>query len=303
MRFPGNVKVDHPNVRYVDISGITFIVANGVNAYNPGHADHPFYSPSSAYWDIHFVEDGVASSDVTCLVIDQFYDDAFFHWVFESAIFLPYMSEINKIYPSTQVICSRKKDFKTLFYNYFSINLINYETSANPSYTYIFPMLINNQNDNYMSEDYKLLINRFFKLFECPKQSIEHEYLILPRQTKENYANNNRQAPLHSLLENFQKYDHDVLHTDIVSDLSTQISKVRSANTVIVVDGSAFLVNGVFMNGQNIVVLSIGVSTKEQSDEWSKMRYIIDMIKHKNTVTYYPSEIAYLETLPKDHVC
>ena len=56
------------------------------------------------------------------LIIDTTIDDAFGHWVFESAIYLQLFIELKKTYPNIKIHLKRPKKYKKIFIEYFNIN-------------------------------------------------------------------------------------------------------------------------------------------------------------------------------------
>ena len=73
-------------------------------------------------WIVHTDASAATSSSAPAyLIIDHYSSDAFAHWIYESAIYLPAYSTLKEIYPSLKLVLSAKKDFKRLFCNYLKI--------------------------------------------------------------------------------------------------------------------------------------------------------------------------------------
>lgn len=51
------------------------------------------------------------------LIIDTKDYDAFGHWVFESAIYIPFYIKLKEIYPNIKIHLKSKKKFKDIFLN------------------------------------------------------------------------------------------------------------------------------------------------------------------------------------------
>jgi len=232
-------------------------------------------------------------------VIDLTFHDAFAHWVYESAIYLPIFSKLKKLYPTLKVVLKEKKQFKLLFLKFFGImeTDIIYDVDMKPNNICLFPSPISALNDNHtMTDNYKQIILQFIMVFsQCRVEPQQYDYIILPRQTKENYKHNDRIYDMNAIYEaiNSTTKKYSILHTDTIVDLKDQITAIQSASTVILTDGSPFLVNNLFCNHQKLFVLDI--VTQYQSSFLFKQNYIIETIcrLHNNTYTYLSKHISH----------
>ena len=181
-------------------------------------------------------------------------------------------------YPITLHIKHNRK-FKSLFFDYFSINDISNTLDQNNIFIFVSP--ISELNDNNISDDYKRQVEEFIKLF--PIKDIKTiDNILLPRGDKENYPGNNRVCDTSDI----EKYVKTILYTDTIDDLKIQINTINISKNIFVLDGSAFLVNSLFAFHSNIIVL--GDIVVVQSNNYCKMAYILELIKKNNNVIFIP---------------
>ena len=215
---------------------------------------------------------------MTSVPIDSPDNEAFCHWVFESAILLPKLSEQQE-----NIVLANKKTYKTLFCRYFRISdeKIEYDSTK---FSSSFRLI-----DKPIKKEYPLLLEIFFNKFSSSVNS-EVDFVIMPRQKKENYIPNDRVCPLTPFLHLFEKsgYTYRIVNTDEIADLQTQIDLVNSGKNLVVVDGSAFLVNGMFCSERNIYVISTNL-IEEQSKIYPMINLIYEKIKQRNNVTFIKS--------------
>jgi hypothetical protein len=209
--------------------------------------------------------------------IDSPDNEAFCHWVFESAILLP---ELRK-----GIVLSSKKTYKTLFCRYFGIRDDEIRYDPNRLADMSFRLI-----DNTIPQGYPQLLETFFTKFSSSVIP-DVDFIVMPRQKKENYTPNDRPCPLTPFLDVFQKSrrTHRIVHTDDITNLQTQIDLVNSGRNLVVVDGAAFLVNGMFCSGKHIYVISCSL-VEEQSKIYPMMKLIYDKIKEKNNVTFIKAD-------------
>lgn len=231
--------------------------------------------------------------------------DAFGHWVYESAIYLPIFEKIKEKYPGIKIVLKGKKSYKLFFLNFFNIMEIDivYNNEINSNNVCIFPSPISllNNNSNF-TDTYKSILFNFLTIFSNYQRSIEsyqYDYVILPRQTKENLKENDREYNMESVYAaiNTITNNHYILHTDTITNIYDQIAKVRSASNVILTDGSPFLVNNMFCKNQKIFIFD--TITQNQSANYIKLKYIRDMISelNNNTYTYLSKDVSVNELI------
>jgi hypothetical protein len=194
------------------------------------------------------------------------------HWVYESAIYLELFIKLKQKYGNIKLVISGKKVFKKLFLNIFNIfdddilyldnndsnkTEIPSELSSN---TCIIPSPISNLLSPTCHDLWQKQLIRFIEFFS--RISIENtesvDYLIMPRQTKENYQSNNRIIDFSNIINFFNNssYKTELLNTDTVTTLVQQIEKVRSARNIILTDGGAFSLNLLFCKNKTFYVIT-----------------------------------------------
>lgn len=212
-------------------------------------------------------------------VIDTISDEAFSHWVFESAIYLPIFKELQKLYPEIKLVLRTKKTFKTLFCNFFEIDPVY---KIEPNNLCFFPSPISSQNDKTITEDLKKQIYIFRSYFQGESE-IKYENIVMPRQTKENYKYNDRQYNFEPLIKQLQPY---ILNTDEITDLNQQINTVQSGKNIYLSEGAPFLVNGLFCKNKNIFIVYPTSTYINQEHEYIKIKFIFDLHREFNKVSY-----------------
>jgi len=250
-------------------------------------------------FDTHRIETCEKTDDIVksnkveyYFAIDLLFDDAFGHWVYESAIYLPIYNKLKDKYPNIKILLKEKKTYKLFFLNFFNImeRDIVYNNEINSNNVCIFPSPISPLNNNSNFTDiYKSILYNFCTIFSNYQKCIEpyqYDYVILPRQNKENYKGNDREYNLESVYESISTITNKyyIIHTDMITNIYDQISRVRSASNVILTDGSPFLVNNMFCKNQKLFVFD--TITTNQSANYIKLKYIQDMISELNNNTY-----------------
>jgi hypothetical protein len=241
---------------------------------------------------------------------DTIYENAFGHWVFECAIYLPLYKLLRARIPNLKLYLKSAKTYKTLFCKYFDIHKddVVYEFDVAHQSVCYFPSPISALNVPCLHTDYVKHLDLFwdnFRLFNarnhhevdlnvCGHTGIDavesHVVTVLPRQKKENYNSNDREVPFNKIIEYVTTIpDHVLLHTDAVEDLQHQIEVLRKSKIIVLTDGAAFHVNGMFCYNKNIIV-SGPLFSKTQGCTFHKSGYIIEKIIRQNKSVLFISE-------------
>jgi len=225
--------------------------------------------------------------------IDLIYHDAFGHWVYESAIYLPLFHSLKQLYPNIKLVLKEKKKYKWLFLKFFSIQEsdVIYDSEMQKYNICLFPSPISSLNDNeYFNNTYTDIINNFIQLFNTiniPAESKKYDCIVMPRQTKENYIGNNRFYSMDFIYRFIEdnSLTYFTLNTDDIDDLTEQIKAIQSATTVILTDGSPFHVNLLFCKHQRIHI--IDTITQEQQKIFQKKKYTIETVSKLNNCEFH----------------
>lgn len=234
-------------------------------------------------WDIDVSSDEIDDEPQYYLIIETSSNEAFAHWIFECAIYLPLFHLLKMKFPNLQLHIQNNRTFKTLFCDYFKISEISNELKSNN--ICFFPLPISSLNHKTISEEFKNHVNEFSKYFNKIIHEKSIEILFMPRGSKENYHGNPRQHDT-SDIENIFKTKKNVfiLYTDNVNDIKNQIEIVNKSKMIFVPDGSAYLVNGMF--AKNSVIKVLGNVVFGQANLYPKMRFLCDLIESNNNVEY-----------------
>ena len=214
------------------------------------------------------------------LLFETCFDAAFGHWIYESAIFLPYYHELKHKYPKLKILVKRnpKRTYKKLIFN--ALNIVDDEifwidNIDKFSSTIVYEKIpINNvcisspnQYSNTLPIKHydllkELIINFKEKLLDnlnikYPlEKSIEN--LFLPRSKNgENYQPNERQinySQVYDLLKDKEYKEYDTVNTENFKD---QIELLISAKNIFIDWGSSFVVNVLFSRNSNIFLSGV----------------------------------------------
>lgn len=243
------------------------------------------------------------NSDILHLFILEPHCDAVGHWTYEAAIYIPLYLILKSKNPSLKLAIMTRKKLKTLFFNLFSIPESDIYISDTIAAKYInlpknnlciFPSPIAHQHLKEIDPYFIIQLKYFISLFNSIPISdkIENDWLLLPRQIKENFISNDRYVSYTNLYKFFKESNlsYSILHTDNTISLETQIKSLRVSKYIIVPDGGASVLNFLFCKNKTFFIVddfSIGQNLN------NPLAYIlhatlIEMNKH--TVYYTKDE-------------
>lgn len=210
--------------------------------------------------------------------------EAFAHWIIEGAIHIPIFKKIKCIYSNIKLHLHICKKFKTLFLNYFNINENDISYTLEPNNECFIPepfTFFDNKSD--CSLHFRYVVNFFNSIRPeiLPEKDID--ILFLPRQTKENFIDNNRIHNTKQLEDAILLMNNCyVLHTDNITDIKDQINFILRAKNIIVTDGSPYLINSLISLNANIIC--IGGCVLYQIRVYTEMRMLQTIIELNNKV-------------------
>lgn len=219
------------------------------------------------------------------LILDTTFSDALFHWIAECIVFFPLFTILKNIYPNLKIIFKTPKNYHTIIGKFFHImeEDISYSIGTYNNICF-FPNPITALNmDNSISDEYIMYANKMIEYFNTEK-TIEKtiETLILPRQINSNSNSNQQSGQRNSncidIINNIENIE--ILDTDKITDFKEQIKKIKKAKTIIVTDGSPYLLNGLFAYNSKIIVL--GDMVKGHCNHQIKSKFYNELIKSKN---------------------
>jgi hypothetical protein len=232
------------------------------------------------------------------------FHEAFCHWVFESAIFLPFVKNFTS-YDNFFVLVNKNNErkYKKSFFKLFNIDdkniqyidnlethtdTVSYKNIPNNNISIVCRNFILNQvssslNDNLI-ENYTFLINHFRKIIlsdiHCEKQI---ENLFLPRSKIENYIPNDRRINydgLYALLNNKECVIYDTQETD---NFIKQVIIVQKSKNIYTYWGSSFYVNGFFSKECNIYIAMNGFNYN-CDNHFTICKIIKNVIENNNNI-------------------
>jgi len=256
----------------ITISNITFDIRKNVkDIFTDIHTGNKSYT---------FYEEPINKDNLKIFFLFEApFHEAFCHWVFESAIFLPFVKNFTS-YDNFFILVNKNNErkYKKSFFKLFNINdknieyIDNLETHTNNvSYknvtknnisivcrNFILNQIPSSLNKNLI-ENFTFLINHFYetivKDFYCEKQI---ENLFLPRSKIENYLPNDRQInydSLYTMLNNKKYVSYDTQATD---NFIEQVILLQKSTNIYTYWGSSFYVNGFFSKECNLYIAMNG---------------------------------------------
>ena len=216
--------------------------------------------------------------------------DAFAHWVFESAIYLPLFQFLKYKYPNCKIWIRNKRSYKYLFTRFLGIHDtdIVFEPAEGANEC-IFPEPIMWLNDE-KEPRWEMQVRAFHNLLHGVVNKTV-DVCLMPRQSKENavyFPRTYNVQPIRDALSALS-ISHSVCETDGIQTLDEQIHAVRSAKFVIVTDGSPFWVNGLLSKQATIIIL--GHDCEKISRMHARYQFLYTMILEQNisvhTVRYH----------------
>lgn len=252
-------------------------------------------------WKIELNEN-IDTANKNIFFICEITPTAISHWVYESAVYLELFKLLKEKYNTIKLIIIGKRIFKNLFFNLFGISesdiiyqdisptenmyIIPNEYASN---TCIFPSPISSILCKSVNTAYTEHLIRFCNYFN--RINIENTYtietLIMPRQKKENFVNNDRCVDFSHILNFYtaNNLNHIVLHTDDITDINHQIALLRSARQIIVCDGAAFSLNLLFCSNKDFYV--INRFSELQQVYYPMAKYLIQTLCSINNNKYF----------------
>jgi hypothetical protein len=238
-------------------------------------------------------------------IIDTLYNEAVSHWVYESSIYLEAFNYLYKINNNIKLHLKTMKNYKKIICNYFGIseNCIVYDIDSSKPNTCYFPKYSKSTNMHLVDTNYIMNIDKLYESFNKNTISSQKsvDICLLPRQSKENYVTNDRIISVNLLIDylnNSKKYSFDILESDRIDRFIDQIERVKAASIIILSDGAALSINGIFCKDKKILV--IGNFSLDQEKHHPRGKFIATKIREQNEVFYFDNQegvLKYLEEL------
>lgn len=211
-------------------------------------------------WDVEYSENSNQGEHMTFLYIDSAQAEAFAHWVFESAFYLPVFQKLKEKHPQIKLLSFLNKNYMKAMYAALNItedDVVHEIGSSNN--TVFFPecssLAIHEHCDLYMRH-----LKKFYQELTggLPTPTKTLDILYLPRGTLENFKANDRTIPCQSqLVESLpQRFSNSLVYfTDSTKNMRDQIAIVRSASIIVLDYGSNLMFNGFFAENAKVLVI------------------------------------------------
>ncbi len=250
--------------------------------------------PRNLYgWDVRYSPESAETPTSFYFCIDGIYHEAWSHWVDESAIYLPLYLKLKNLFPGIKLYSFGKKGYKTAMYRAFGIDLEDVVyTIDDTSNEFMFPRYISLGDHRQPYLFYKHA-QVFYKslVAKLPEPEKDIDILYLPRGTKENCKQNDRQIPMQPyLIQVLSQFPNaQVFFTDKVENMLEQWALLRRAKVIILNEGSSLLVNGYF--SVNSKIISLG-GHGNQAHLWNPCPALLfyDSIRRGNSYYTLPYE-------------
>ena len=257
-------------------------------------------SRKSYAWDIEYNLLIDCQPDIIYFYMDQIYDDAFGHYMFESSIYLFLYIKLKLINPNIKLLSFKKKNFKTIMYTAFNIsdNDIHYEIKS-PNNTILFPRATS-QADHSNIDIYSYYINNLYTYFTNKIGTIKKDINVLyfPRGIKENYVGNNRTIGIQLFLTDYiSQLDNCLVYKtdEETHNMIDQIKVIRRAHILIVDMGSNFGINSYFADNMKVICIGdIQQSCKENPRPYT---LFLDTVSRGTKIYYVQHDIPIPEFL------
>lgn len=221
------------------------------------------------------------------IILDTQFHDAFGHWFFESAIWIPKIKNILEAAPSIKIHLKQIKGYKTQILEFFNITSDRLTTNIDQKENVcIFFDPCTALNSLTEHNKFKSMLNDFAREFHTKHQKKSISYLLMPRQKKDNYISNDRRVESSDLESYLMDIPNScIFNTDISPSFGDQVNTIQNSKYIMVTDGSPFSVNAFI--AQNSVVIVLGDSlVPEQRKSIEKINIICEFIERHNAVTY-----------------
>ena len=241
--------------------------------------------------DIEFLSHTSPNIKTIYYIFDCPGESAFAHWIFESFIFVPIFIEISKIYPEIKILTTNTKKYVNNFFKLWNINNeIVYEIETKDNICF-FPPIISLNDNNSDQEIFVKYINTYIDkindMINPINLNLQSDLIFLPRNTEDNYINNNRIVPKTDLIE--KKVIENgglILNTYKINNILLQFLLVNSVNTIILDYGSSFLVNCIFLKNKKIKIIYGIRAFSYQTANCICMKTICDIIFNNNEISF-----------------
>lgn len=219
-------------------------------------------------------------------IFDNPGSDAFAHWVYESFIFVPYLQKITNKYPEVKIVLKNTKKYTYNLFKFFKIQNEILNSIENENNICFFPPIFSLNDNNLDLDNFNQLIKVFSNyIMQNIKPLTSNNILLLPRNSKENFAPNDRIIHgIDDIEKNIIELGGSSLDTFLINNIDLQFTIINSFNILILDYGSSFLVNCIFVKNKKIVLLDNYHLFDFQINNFKSMKSLFDIINKNNKV-------------------
>jgi hypothetical protein len=269
---------------------------NGLKFYSVENLAHYSYNAGDvSSWGIGIDPERNTENTFAYMVIDTQYHDAFGHWVYESVGFLSAFHILKERYPDLKLHLREKKIYKVNICKFLGIKEedIVYEINTGHASITFFPSPITSLLCKDVTH-YDIYLDKLYDVLNIPESEMENtkDFVILPRQQKENVPANNRNVSYANITEYFKtntKYTYSIIHTDDLDNFLDQIKGVKQGKTMVINDGSAFVVNAIYCRGKKIFINN-SCHTRQHSENLPVVKKMLERIQGRNDLYWFGTE-------------
>lgn len=230
------------------------------------------------------------TGDLIYIILDTQFHEAFGHWFFESAIWIPKIKNILDKYPNSKIHLKEIKGYKKQILEFFNISLDRVTTKIEDQHNacvFVNPCTAINELTEHGK--FKSMLQDFSQEFQMGITNKSISFLLMPRQKKDNYVSNDREVGSDDLEIYLSTIPNSkIFNTDLSSAFSDQIQTVQGSKYILVTDGSPYLVNAFIARNSVIIVLGDNL-VPVQRKTIEKINILCEHIERHNAVSYVHS--------------
>ena len=281
----------------ITINNITFDIKKNVkDVFTDIHTGNKSYT---------FYDEPIDKNKLSILFLFEVpFHEAFGHWVFESAIFLPFVKNFTS-YDNFFVLVNKNNErkYKKSFFKLFNIDdknicyIDNLETHTdNVSYknitknnisivcrNFILNQVPRSLNNDLIEKFTFLVINFYEIIIKDIHREKQIENLFLPRSKIENYLPNDRQINYDSLYALLTDKEYICYDNQETNNFIEQVMILQKSKNIYTYWGSSYLVNGFFSKDSNIYI-AMNNTNYNCSDGFLLCKIIKNIVEKNNKI-------------------
>ena len=221
------------------------------------------------------------------------------HFFLETCVYLLVFQKLKQRFPNIKLYSEGKRKFKQILCDYFDTPCVDTYTEG---CSIVAPPPRTNLHIQGYDDEYIHILDSFYAHFsKFSNVPILTKYLVMPRQSKENYAINDRKVEFGDIYSAFETagVKYELLETDKIDNIKDQMLRVAASEVIILNSGSAFELNGAFCT--NKIIIAVGeLDMMEHASTYPRHFYPITKVMDINTVHFCKTQeeaIAILRTM------